>query len=522
MYSKVYSSCLYGLDGKQITVEVDISSGLPGIHLVGLPDSAVKESTERVRAAIKNSGFQYPQQRVIVNLAPADMRKEGSSFDLAIAVGILLASKQIEVEKPEKTLFIGELSLEGTLRPVQGILPMLDNARKQGIQKIVLPAQQTIEARLIPGLKCCPVTHLKMIAADMQMQSHLVLPSHGRAEQSPKTDNNDPQTEDYLDVKGQFHAKRSLMIAAAGMHNVLFVGPPGTGKTMLMQRLPSILPPLSDEEAMEVTKIHSASCKEGEMRQLIRTRPFRSPHHTISSGGMIGGGSIPKPGEVSLAHRGVLYLDELPEFQRHTLEVLRQPLEDGTVTISRAKAVFTFPASFLFAATMNPCPCGYAQLETRAEDCRCTEHQIRLYRTKVSGPLLDRMDLQLEIPRLSTQDLQYSRNSAGAKQLSSNEMRKKVLEARKIQEVRYATLPIQFNSDLKGTNLKRYAQMTHKAEKMLNQVLDCLGISLRAYDRLIKISRTIADLEGSDRVEEDHIAEAVQYRCFDRKREDQK
>ncbi len=522
MYGKISSGCLHGIDGKLIEVEIDIQNGLPQMNIVGLPDGAIRESVERVRSAIKNSEFSYPLQRITVNLAPANLRKEGSAFDLAIAAGILSTSGQIRIHNLSDCFFVGELALDGALRPIQGVLALVQEAKANGVGTIVLPIDNAAEALLVEGIDVVPLKHLtdlkKMqnktdwadLVNSINIHSHKLHPSeHDGLPDSP----------DYADVRGNLQAKRALTVAAAGMHNIILIGPPGSGKTMLLRRLPSILVEMSDTEAMEVTKISSISGLSLTNRRLVKNRPFRSPHHTISQAGLIGGGSPAKPGEVTLAHRGVLFLDEIPEFPRYVLEVLRQPLEDGHVTISRARGVYEFPSRFILAATMNPCPCGYFGYETQANTCSCHEHKISSYRSKVSGPLLDRIDLHVAVPNVNFREwaVHTEGRESGIPELSSADMLKMVQRAQAIQADRFRGLSIRFNSEMSGKILREHCRINAKTEQTMLRSFAALGLSARAHDRVLKISRTIADLENSEQIETPHLAEALQYRTLDRK-----
>lgn len=507
MLSRALSACVYGIDAYLVEVEVDITAkGLPHFSMVGLPDAAIKESRDRIKAALKNIGFNFPLKQITVNLAPADLKKEGSSFDLPIAMAIVAAEGAVSVNSFSDYIIAGELSLDGKIKPIRGALPIALEAKRLGLKGVIIPKENAAEAAVVNGVEVFSMDSLpeviEFLIGIAKKEPFTVDIKTAVAESSVYED-------DFSDVKGQEHAKRALEVAAAGSHNILMIGPPGSGKTMLAKRLPTILPPMTFEEALETTKIHSVAGLLKNGQSLLATRPFRSPHHTISDVALIGGGQTPRPGEVSLAHHGILFLDELPEFKRNVLEVLRQPLENGVVTVSRAVASVTYPAQFVLVAAMNPCPCGY--LGDSRHQCTCTPKMISRYRARVSGPLLDRIDIHIDAPAVPYKEL--SNGHSGER---SDVVRQRAAEARERQLKRFKEDKIFANGQMKTRHIKKYCKLTEDAHSLLDTAMQRLGLSARAYSRILKVSRTIADLDGSDDIQSHHISEAIQYRTLDR------
>lgn len=507
MFVRVHTGAIAGIDAVEVSVEVNVAGGGLGLFIVGLPDNTIKESEERIHAAFENSGFKLQTKKTVVNLAPADLRKEGSQYDLPIAIAILVATEQIQSELIDGSMFIGELSLNGTLRPVKGVLPLVALARDKGLKRVFMPLENCAEGAVVEGIECIGVGSLLELCEILSGRMPYTAAEHIISASQSEDEN--LYAEDFADVKGQVYVKRALEIAAAGGHNVIMVGAPGSGKTMLARRMPTIMPPMTMEEALETTKIHSVAGKIGSHRGLISERPFRAPHHLTSQVALIGGGQSPQPGEVSLAHNGVLFLDEMPEFGRSVLEVLRQPLEDRHINISRAKYSVDYPANFTLIASMNPCPCGYYNHPTK--ECTCSTAAVHRYMAHISGPLMDRIDIHIEVVPVSIAEMSTTERGE-----PSSEIRRRVVAARDIQRQRFEGLDIHCNAMMNSSMLRKFAPLDKACSELLELAMARLNLSARAYDRIIKVARTIADLEAKPNIEPQHISEAIGYRSLDR------
>jgi len=507
MLSRIYSAAVYGVDAYEVEIEVNAAGGNPRIVIVGLPDTAVKESQDRVTTAISNSGYYWPRGRTTINLAPADIKKEGPSFDLPIALGMIATEQELGDDLFSSLSFVGELALNGAVRPVKGVLPVALEARRKGKRAIIVPQANAREAAMVTGIDVFGVQNLRQTYEFVRGEKQLMPVHDDMSEFFARHQNYEV---DFSDVKGQAHAKRALEVAVAGGHNILMIGPPGSGKSMLSKRVATIIPPMTLEEAIETTKIHSIAGLLGGDGSFVATRPFRAPHHTISDVGLLGGSTIPAPGEVSIAHNGVLFLDELPEFKRSTLEVLRQPLEDGHVTVSRAAGTITFPSEFMLVAAMNPCPCGY--FGDLKRECRCSAVQVQRYRQRISGPLLDRIDLHIEVPSVDYREISSERAEE-----SSPAIRERVGIARQRQQARFRPeRKTTCNARMNTRAIKQHCRLTNESQELIRIAMTELNLSARAYDRILKVSRTIADLAGAESISPEHVSEAIQYRTFDR------